>query len=364
MPEGFPGKGRAVEQGGDLRGMITFKSAVLIVFGVLQGMTLGAEVSHTNSLKLSDIRVRDPFILADSSSKTYYLYAQGGNKSGNDNADLGVMAYRSKDLVHWSGPERVFERPKSGFWGNPPIWAPEVHKLGDAYYMFATFFGRSGGLGTQILRSASPNGPFQILGPDANTPAEWEGLDGSPCIDPDGTRWLVFCHAWSQIKDGTVCAVRMNKDWTARLGESIVLFRASEAPWVRAFRRADEFVTDGPFLYRTKNRKLLMIWSSFRKGGNYALGQAESESGTVKGPWKHSKDLLFGDDGGHGMIFKAFTGELVLVLHQPNGGNKERAKFFKISETDDRLKVDGPWDPETAGRDRAPIAPNGTAKTL
>ncbi|NBS53617.1 MAG: hypothetical protein EBS96_13600, partial [Spartobacteria bacterium] len=43
-------------------------------------------------LSLSDIRVRDPFILPDQG--TYYLYAQGGNRKKDDNADLGVEVYR------------------------------------------------------------------------------------------------------------------------------------------------------------------------------------------------------------------------------------------------------------------------------
>ena len=79
-------------------------------------------------LRLSGIRVRDPFILPDQG--TYYLYAQGGNRKKDDNADYGVEVYRSQDLVHWSEPSQVFARPKDGFWGKPPIWAPEVHKHG------------------------------------------------------------------------------------------------------------------------------------------------------------------------------------------------------------------------------------------
>lgn len=101
----------------------------------------------------------------------------------------------------------------------------------------------------------------------------------------------------------------------------------------------NEYVTDGPFLYRTKGGKLLMIWSSFRKGGNYAVGLATSDSGTVKGPWRHSSDVLYGEDGGHGMIFRDLSGNLLLVLHQPNGGNRERAQLLKLQEENDRLVV-------------------------
>jgi arabinan endo-1,5-alpha-L-arabinosidase len=302
-------------------------------------------------LRLPDMRVRDPFIVADPDSRTYYLYAQGGNRPNNDNADLGVEAYRSRDLVHWSEPIRVFERPKTGFWGTPPIWAPEVHKLDGAYYLFATLRGRAGGMGTQIMRSEHPGGPFVVLGDGANTPPDQRALDATPWIDADGRRWMIYCHEWTQIQDGAMRAVRMTDDWSARLGEPVLLFHASEAPWVRPYRHANEFVTDGPFLHRTKSGALLMLWSSFIKGGGYALGQAVSESGTVAGPWRHEAGVLYGadgQDGGHGMILRDFSGDLLLVFHQPNGGGRERTQIHRLKEENDRLKLDGIWTPPPA----------------
>jgi len=301
----------------------------------------GAETAQPGvfNLNLSDIRVRDPFILANQASKTYYLYAQCGNRQNNDGLGLGVEVYTSKDLVKWSAPVLAFERPKSGFWGGVDIWAPEVHQYGKSYFMFVTFPGRAGGRGTQILRADRPEGPFMILGDTANTPPEQQSLDGTPWVDADATHWLVYCNEWTQVKDGTVRAVQMTDDRTARKGESILLFRASEAPWVRP-HQPDTFVTDGPFLYRTKSGKLLLIWSNFRKGGDYAVGQAESESGSVKGPWRHAEEVLYGEDGGHCMIFRDFSGTLQLVLHKPNGGNRERAQLLKLKEQNERLVVE------------------------
>jgi len=102
----------------------------------------------------------------------------------------------------------------------------------------------------------------------------------------------------------------------------------------------NNYVTDGPFLYRTKDGKLLMIWSSFRKGGDYAVGMVESESGTVKGPWRHSPEPIFPDNGGHGMIFRDFSGNLLLALHQPDGGTSERLRLLKLKEVNGRLIVE------------------------
>jgi len=45
------------------------------------------------------------------------------------------------------------------------------------------------------------------------------------------------------------------------------------------------------------------------------------------------------------MIFRDFSGGLLMALHQPNGGNRERAKIFRLKEDGDLLVVDGPWTP-------------------
>jgi GH43 family beta-xylosidase len=259
-------------------------------------------------------------------------------------------------LVRWSEPKTVFERPKTGFWGKPAIWAPEVHKIDGVYYMFASFNGR-GGRGTQILRAEKPDGPFVANGEHANTPPEQRALDGTPWIDEDGTHWMVYCHEWSQIKDGGVLALRMSKDWSRRIGEPLTLFHASQAPWVHPYPKDDTYVTDGTFLHRMKNGTLVMIWSSFvsakgKKG--YAIGQAVSESGTVSGPWRHVETPLFGgqgEDGGHAMILRDFTGNLLLVFHQPNIDPEdlkpERPQIFRIKEAGNNLVVDGRWTVQT-----------------
>ena len=42
---------------------------------------------------------------------------------------------------------------------------------------------------------------------------------------------MVFCHEWLQVQDGQICAIRMEEDLSDSIGEPVILFRASEAPW-------------------------------------------------------------------------------------------------------------------------------------
>ncbi len=199
--------------------------------------------------------------------------------------------------------------------------------------------------GTEILVADSPLGPFEPLGRGPQTPPDWMALDGTLWIE-DGIPYMVFCHEWVQITDGSFDIVRLSEDLAQPVGEPQTLFHASEAPWVRCRgdigelyqgRRHHAYVSDGAWLHRTGDGTLLMLWSSYgpRK---YAVGIARSTSGGVFGPWEQLPDPLWSDDGGHPMLFETFDGRLVMVIHQPNR-RVERARFFEIEDLGDTLRI-------------------------
>ena len=49
--------------------------------------------------------------------------------------------------------------------------------------------------------------------------------------------------------------------------------------------------------------------------------------------------LLFEKDGGHGMIFSNYDGEVMFIQHSPNNSPYERPCLFKIVEKDDTLYI-------------------------
>ena len=310
-------------------------------------LLLSAFISFTlNSQQVwqaADLRIRDPFIFADSASGTYYLY-RSGRAEINGSMQNVVDVFTGKDLKTWNGPSSCFILPEN-FWATNMIWAPEMHKYQGKYYLFVTFTSFDTLLstpenpakparykpfkrGTQVLWSDSPSGPFHILDNRSTTPQDWMCLDGT-FYEEDGIPYMIFCHEWLQINDGTVNAVRLKSDLSAMEGAPFVLFKASDAPWVVVKPQGN--VTDGPFMYRTKSGKLLMIWSSFGKSG-YAELIAYSESGKIAGPWKQLPEPLFTEDGGHGMIFKTFEGNLMFVYHQPNKSPDERLKLIQLDD--------------------------------
>lgn len=283
-------------------------------------------------MKLCDIHIRDPFILADGGK--YYLYGSRGNEAWGKCSGLDV--YVSDNLETWSDAIQAFTPPED-FWTDMHFWAPEVHKYDDKYYMFVSFKSCDRCRGTQILKADSPMGPFVIHSDGPVTPPEWECLDGTLYIE-NNVPYMVFCHEWTQIDDGEICVMELTKDLKKAVSEPKILFRASEPVWSDGYE-PDKYVTDGPFLYRTQGGRLLMIWSSFSKH-EYCEAISYSDNDSIFGNWFHDERLLFEKNGGHGMIFKKYNNEKMFIQHMPNNSPHERPQLFKIIEKNDTLYID------------------------
>jgi beta-xylosidase len=283
-----------------------------------------------------EINIRDPFVVPVPADRIYYLFGTRGQDCWEGNP-AGFDVYIGSDLQHWDGPHPAF-RPAPGFWADRNFWAPEVHAYKGRYFMFASFKADNVCRGTQILAADSPAGPYQPLTERPVTPADWECLDGTLFVDEQGAPWIVFCHEWVQVHDGEISALRLSGDLRQPIGEPQLLFHASEAPWITPYSRQNDFVTDGPFLHRAQNGELLLLWSSFTNG-NYTLGVARSLNGGIGGPWQQDAEPLYREDGGHGMLFRTFEGQLMLTVHRPNSPRNERPIFVPLTETNGRLSI-------------------------
>ncbi len=281
----------------------------------------------------TDVAVRDPFVLVYEGR--YYLYGTRVETCWGY-AD-GFDVYVSDDLIHWSDAVEVFHNDGS-FWADQNYWAPEVHRYHDKFYMFASFKKEGKSRGTQILCADQPTGPFVPISEGPVTPDGWECLDGTLFVDEDGQPYIVFCHEWAQIGNGTMCAMKLSEDLREAIGEPVLLFDAKSTGWTVSIEGEGHYVTDGPFLYRTKDDALLMLWSSHGKLG-YAQAIARSTSGIITGPWVQEPERLFEKDGGHGMLFHTLDGQLMLALHYPNDTPNERACFLQMEEINGKLRM-------------------------
>ena len=321
--------------------MKRFAACVLIVLSLRVVAGAQPTTPPTSTVKLADIRMRDVCILPDPNSKTYYMIGPGRRS---------VRAYTSTDLLTWQGPQTIFNPPQD-IWGDIPIisiWAPEMHAYKGKYYLFLTFDTRRQfpeqwrnwlprvTRGSQVLVADAPTGPFKPFQNRSTLPPDMMTLDGTLWVE-DGVPYMVFCHEWVQITNGSMEYVRLKDDLSETAGEPTVLFHASEASWSHMGKGRGNYVTDAPYLHKGKTGKLYMIWASHGKGG-YNEGIAISDSGKLAGPWRQQAEPLYSNDGGHGMLFTTFDGKLMMVLHSPNGP-AARPRIFEMQDTGETLKI-------------------------
>ena len=133
-------------------------------------------------------------------------------------------------------------------------------------------------------------------------------------------------------------AVQLTPDLKSAAGEPFELFRASSRPDAKTDANATH-VTDGPFLYRSHNGSLLMLWSSTCKTG-YCVYVTRSESGKLVGPWG-PHERIFDLDGGHPMLFRTIHGQLMMAIHQPNKPwEKKRTRILPMLDLGNTLRID------------------------
>ncbi|MDF7798586.1 glycoside hydrolase family 43 protein [Pontiellaceae bacterium B1224] len=300
-------------------------------------------------MKTHEIQIRDPFIVPMKDEGIYYMFGTT-DKNCWLPPGTGFDCYKSQDLENWEGPIEAF-RPSDDFWATKNFWAPEVHEYNGRFYMFATFKAERKYRGTQILVSDFIEGPYAPLTDRPVTPQHWECLDGTLFVDDEDLPWIVFCHEWTQVHNGSICAMPLSDDLKEAVGKPVFLFDATEAKWVRQLKdwpieddgerhRMPAYVTDGPSFHRLESGTLAMLWSSMGDQG-YAMGVALSDSGNISGPWKQVDEPLWGKDGGHGMIFQTLEGQLMLTFHSPNNTPDERPIFIPIEETEGGLRLKG-----------------------
>ncbi len=329
----------------------------LLVGSLLAGVSGRAQTTDATML-LPQMPLHDPFILAYAPTKIYYLYTSNV-ASLTQVKRVGTMVYTSKDLKHWAAPKVVFTVPE-GFWAEQGGWAPEVHEYRGRFYLLTTLHNDKKTLpqeiplghetymrGTIIAVSDSPDGPFVPVKSDGPIPpANFMTLDGTLYIDRAGKPWMVYAHEWLQVTDGKMEAVPLKDDLSGASGDPIYLFKASDAPWIDEqavpTTVGARYVTDGPELFRSKDGHLLMLWSSYEHlsdgvpGSHYVQTVARSASGELKGPWVQLAPLVK-QDSGHGMLFRTFDGQLMMVLHRPFKG--ARGKLYEMRDAGDHLEV-------------------------
>lgn len=308
----------------------------LLTFYVFASFSQSRARNFRENIPLDSIRLSDPAILADKSTNMYYMTGTGG------------LLWKSKDLKNWSGPYRVIQTDSTSWMGkNPMVWAAELHYYKGKYYNFATFTNQDVKIDTvrgnvierracHVLVSDKAEGPYVPMEDDIYLPANMPTLDGTLWVDKDKKPYLVYCYEWLQNWNGTIEKIELKSDLSGSIGESKLLFKASDSPWSREVENGvvkPNKVTDGPYLFKTKKGKLGMIWTSWIDDV-YTQGVAYSKSGTLDGPWIHEKEPITPSNFGHGMLFQTFEGKWLMSVHSHKNINGRYHRVPHLFEVD------------------------------
>lgn len=295
-----------------------------------------AVLDMANTRPTADIHIRDPFILVY--GQQYFMYGTGAAQGP------GYGCYVSEDLENWAGPVNVFSAP-AGYDGINCFWAPECHYYNGSFYLFATYFSQATQhRGVSVYKADSPLGPFTEISAGHITPHSWDSIDGTLYIDPEGQPWMVFVHEWTSMPDqvGAMAAAKLSEDFSCFISEPVQLFKANDPVWT------NKGITDGPFLYRSENGQLLMLWSNFDVNGKYCVSVANTCSNEITGKWTfgfkpfYQTGRYFRFDGGHPMLFTDLNGTLLMCMHSPNSNDengRETAVFLEVDDKGDSLEL-------------------------
>jgi hypothetical protein len=105
-------------------------------------------------MRLPEISLQNPSVLAGQATQTYFLYVDASSAS-----ESSVTVYQSKNLRDWTGPTKVYTVPNDG-WADPGggATAPEVHLHAGRYFLFTTLRNR------KTIVSAAQQTPARATG--------------------------------------------------------------------------------------------------------------------------------------------------------------------------------------------------------
>jgi arabinan endo-1,5-alpha-L-arabinosidase len=209
----------------------------------------------------------DPAVFKD--GEDYWLVA-----TSNDAPDAFPILH-SRDLLHWECLGFAFPEDQEPAWAAKgrnlaDFWAPEMHKVGEEYWLVFTARRITNALAIGLARSASPLGPFTDngvplmtgmpvntsgLGYDPSMPVMSGGvIDSHLFIDVDGERYLFWKDDTNSIWPRPLAMLlRKHPDLIGKLfgtepDRRTAAFAAAIVPWANIQRPMVRFFLMHPLI--------------------------------------------------------------------------------------------------------------------
>lgn len=234
--------------------------------------------------------IADPFIFHENG--TFYMYSTTNQKE--------IKVYTSTNLMQWDHRKSTVVYTSSKKWwlsfyfgGGSGVWAPELIKYKDMYYVYFTEK-----MDIYVMEGKSPLGPF--------SPPELikkSAIDAHPFIDKNGELYLFYTvmnwrHYFSKME-----LLYMSKMATPRIPYLEKRILTATLPW--EFKKQSRYeptgLIEGPYVIYRNNQYILFYSSCCAETINYGIGVATSYS--IWGPYKKQKTPLLQKMGsGHSSI--------------------------------------------------------------
>ena len=253
----------------------------------------------------------DPFVLYDSG--TYYLYA-------TNDGNYGYIVYTSDDLVNWKARGYALKKNGAAAGG---LWAPEVFKYGDTYYMVYTAQEHIG-----IATADSPLGPF--IDRSGRLLEEIKTIDGHFFLDDDGKVYLYFVSTGDWSYNGFT-AKHQNNIWGGEFDLATFQFVSGPNLLVE-WEEGEWLVNEGPEMLKHNGTYYLTFSVQGYGSTTYSVHYATSGDpiGTFVKPADNTV-LVTADPGrtdpdanlygtGHHCFTTAPNGDLMIVYHAHRSG--------------------------------------------
>ncbi|WP_052339380.1 arabinan endo-1,5-alpha-L-arabinosidase [Gorillibacterium massiliense] len=254
---------------------ISKKEAVTVTYPVEPPDTrLFDTANNNNESAWTTTNTHDPSVIKTEDG-TYYVVSTDVKVGGP--AQAGIMVRKSKDLIHWQWVGRVFDGvPKEAYeWTKgPTLWAPDVAKFGDRYYLYyasSTFGSNQSFIG--LATASSMEGPWTDEGEVIKTGLgdKQNAIDPNIVRDADGNPWFVYGSFFSGIH------ILPLDPSTGKLKES------GPGTLVAARSTAQESgAVEGPYIvYNPQFKKyyLFASYDSLSSDYNVRVGRADSITG-------------------------------------------------------------------------------------
>jgi len=234
-----------------------------------------------------ELSVHDPVITREDGK--WYIFCTGE----------GILMRASEDGRIWKDAGWVFIDYPDWFSEYVPgnvesIWAPDVVKFGDWYYLYysvSTFGKNTSVIGLARSKSVNPDSPdygWEDLGPVLHSTAadNYNCIDPNVAVDENGWPWLSFGSFWSGIK-----LVKLNPETMKPLEEETLQSIATRGDALNAI--------EAPFIVRRGGYYYLFVSFDLCCSGvdstyNIRVGRSES----IEGPYVDKDGVSLLEGGG------------------------------------------------------------------